>query len=36
MASVCDLQIELTVAEVESLKAELADLEERNAHLKAQ
>ncbi|KAK4747927.1 hypothetical protein SAY87_014513 [Trapa incisa] len=29
-------KIELTVAEVESLKAELADLEERNAHLKAQ
>ncbi|PKI45319.1 uncharacterized protein LOC116203439 isoform X2 [Punica granatum] len=29
-------KIELTVAEVESLKAELSGLEERNAHLKAQ
>ncbi|KAK4805056.1 hypothetical protein SAY86_004873 [Trapa natans] len=29
-------KIELPAAEVESLKAELADLEERNAHLKAQ
>jgi len=30
------VQVELTAAEVESLRTELADIEEREAHLKAQ
>lgn len=31
-----DSQVVLTAAEVESLRSEIADLEEREAHLKAQ